>query len=40
MFTPSDVERALWSCAIGAKAVASPKTKSDVNNSSKKKRKR
>ncbi|CAH1443384.1 unnamed protein product [Lactuca virosa] len=40
VFTPSDVERALWSCAIGAKAVASPKTKSDVNNSSKKKRKR
>ncbi|CAI9266383.1 unnamed protein product [Lactuca saligna] len=40
VFTPSDVERALWSCAIGAKAVASPKTKSDVNTSSKKKRKR
>lgn len=40
VFTPSDVERALWSCAIGAKFLASKNNpKSDVK-SSKKKRKR
>ncbi|GJU27407.1 hypothetical protein Tco_1166028 [Tanacetum coccineum] len=41
LFTPSDVERALWSSAIGAKlATSPPKTDIDASKSTKKKRKR
>ncbi|XP_068313768.1 uncharacterized protein, partial [Pyrus communis] len=41
-FTPSDVERALWSCAVGAKLSSQkvPDPKSDTSKNSKRKRKR
>lgn len=38
-FTPSDVERALWSAAVGAKLMVSP-NQSDGKSSSGRKRKR
>ena len=41
-FTPSDVERVLWSCAVGAKLSSQkvPDPKSDTSKNSKRKRKR